>query len=1038
MKKVLKITLISLLSIIAVVVISVGILSWVIFTPEKLTPIVRNQLDKMLICEHQVGDVELTFFSTFPQFGIHINGLLLRNNMPDAPSDTVVNADKVIASLDFKALWKKNELIINELFIDNAFILAYTDSADRSNYDIMRPDDEPEYTTAFKLPFNQLVLDKIELKNSKIIYHDSPMDMVLTLAGLDADVNMNWKGDLINGNLICDADAFSFYWDETDYVIENSLQINSPYSFDLDKFKLILDKGKLCLNNMDFDVDALIHNRSVTDDILLDIVFNSVELPTEPVINLMSVPYGEYLEGMQIDGFTYVNGSLKGIIGDSILPVFALNIDFNKVKFEYESLPYKLFDMSGKADVVMDLNDGDLWFVKVYDFKAKTGKSSLAGSAYVDQLVDDMRFDIDASASFNLIDAKPMLPDDLSMDIKGLAIGKAKVKFLYSQFRDDQYDKMFISGKFNVKDLAVDYDTISLRSHSADVALNMPNIKSKQTSFIDLDIASKLVDVKMGKSTNALLRNLAVQVATSNMLDDSKPLIAKGNFKGKNVEASMDNLTALIGNPNGDFYVEMDMQDSTAIPVFDCNFDMSSLAASMDTIQIKIANPNGKFVYKADAEDEKRPFIQLKYNSSELFARMGDTQIDTKDISVDAGVAYDDKQESMLLQWIPKGFVKMKEGTISTPQIASTIQIPAIDFDFTPDEYLIRDSRLVIDKSDFQLTGQLTNVRPYLKDEGLLKGDFNFRSHTTDVNHLMDLFSGFGSDEPQVETAESKSEKEAETESSGPFMVPKGVDISLYTSISEALVSKDTARNVQGTVTVKDGVMVLESMLFTTSAAKMQLTGMYKSPRKNHLFTGIDLHLLEIEIPELLKLIPDVDTIMPMLRSFAGTGEFHLTMETYLDSAYNLKKSTLLGAASVRGQDLVLLDGETFTEIAKTLRFNKKTENKIDSLSAEFTVIKNNVYVYPFLIVMDKYKAVVDGRHNLDMNFDYHISLVDSPLPVQLGVDVKGNLDDMKIRPVKCKYANMYRPARRTEVDTKKLELRNMIYKALSDNVREE
>ncbi|GAB1415101.1 AsmA-like C-terminal region-containing protein [Paludibacter sp.] len=1034
MKKVLKITLISLSALIAVIVIAVGILIWVVFTPEKLTPIVRNQLDEMLICEHQLGDVELTFFSTFPKFGVKINGFLLKNSLPGAPSDTVVNADAMVASIDFMSLWKQNELIVDELFVDNAFILAYTDSTGHSNYDIMKPDEEPD-TTEFKLPFNQLALDKIKLKNSKLVYHDAPRDMVLSLSGLDADVNMNWKEDLISGKLVCDAKAFSFYWDETDYLIDNTLEVNSPYSFDMSQFKLLLEKGKLSLNKMDFDVDALIHNRSETDDILLDIAFNSVELPTKPVIDLMSVPFGEYLEGMTIDGLTYINGSLKGVIGDSIMPVFALNADFNKTKFEYESLPYKLFDMSGKADVVMDLNDNDKWYVKVSDFKAKTGKSSLSGSAYVDQLRDDMRFDINANTSFNLVDAKPMLPDDMNMDIKGLAIGNAKIKFLYSQFKNDQYDKMFVSGKFTVKDLAVDYDTISLRSHSADLALKMPNIKSKQTSFIDLDIASKLMDIKMGKSTNAMLQNLAVQVATSNMLADNKPLVVKGKFNGKGAEASMDNLQALLDNPNGDFFLQMDMQDSTAVPLFDCNFDLQGLKAAMDTIQLAVVKPNGRFVYKADQEDEKRPFIQLKYNSNQLSAKMGATTINTKDISVDAGVAYDDKQTNLLLQWIPKGFVKMKEGVISTPQFASDIQIPAIDFDFTPDEYLIRDSRLVIDKSDFQLTGMLSNVRPYLRDEGLLKGDFNFRSHTTDVNHLMDMFSGFGGEDPETAT-----EKKAEEESgiSGPFMVPKGVDISLYTSISEALVSKDTARNVQGTVTVKDGVMVLQSMLFTTSAAKMQLTGMYKSPRRNHLFTGIDLHLLEIEIPELLKLIPDVDTIMPMLRSFAGSGEFHMTIETYLDSAYNLKKSTILGAASVRGKDLVLLDGETFTEIAKTLRFNKKTENKIDSLSAEFTVIKNNVYVYPFLIVMDKYKAVVDGRHNLDMNFDYHISLVDSPLPVQLGVDVKGNLDDMKIKPVKCKYANMYRPARRTEVDTKKLELRNMIYKALSSGVREE
>jgi hypothetical protein len=131
------------------------------------------------------------------------------------------------------------------------------------------------------------------------------------------------------------------------------------------------------------------------------------------------------------------------------------------------------------------------------------------------------------------------------------------------------------------------------------------------------------------------------------------------------------------------------------------------------------------------------------------------------------------------------------------------------------------------------------------------------------------------------------------------------------------------------------------------------------------------------------------------------------------------------------------MDGETFSEIAKKLRFNKKTENKIDSLSAEFTVFRNEVDIYPFLIVMDKYKAVVSGKHNLDMNFDYHISVTDSPLPFRLGVDVKGNLDDMKFIPAKCKYANLYRPSERREVDNKQLEIRKKIRDALTNKVVE-
>jgi len=237
-------------------------------------------------------------------------------------------------------------------------------------------------------------------------------------------------------------------------------------------------------------------------------------------------------------------------------------------------------------------------------------------------------------------------------------------------------------------------------------------------------------------------------------------------------------------------------------------------------------------------------------------------------------------------------------------------------------------------------------------------------------------------------------------------------------------------------VQVHDGVLLLDGLTFITPAARMQLTAMYRTPRTNHLFLGIDYHMMDIEIGELLTMIPDIDTLMPMLRSFGGKGEFHFAAETYLDSLYNVKKSTLRGSASIKGNNLVLMDGETFSEIAKKLRFNKKTENKVDSLSAEFTIFRNEIDVYPFLIVMDKYKAVVAGRHNLDMSFDYHISVVDCPLPIKLGVDIKGDVDNLSYKLAKCRYAEYFRPTSRHAVEAKQLELRKMIRDALAEKVR--
>jgi hypothetical protein len=368
-------------------------------------------------------------------------------------------------------------------------------------------------------------------------------------------------------------------------------------------------------------------------------------------------------------------------------------------------------------------------------------------------------------------------------------------------------------------------------------------------------------------------------------------------------------------------------------------------------------------------------------------------------------------------------------------ELTNTIELPSVKMDFDPETFSIKESRIKIGKSDFRLSGDLNNVLSYFRGDSILRGKFDFISDKTDVAQLMALTSGIGTyDSTSVNKYENTT---VDSVSTGPYMVPKKMDVILNANIKLATLGVDTATNIKGAVQVHDGVLLLDGLTFDTPAARMQLTAMYRTVRPNHLFLGIDYHMMNVEISELLTMIPDIDTLMPMLRSFGGKGEFHVAAETYLDSLYNIKKSTLRGAASIKGNNLVLMDGQTFSEIAKKLRFNKKTQNKVDSLSAEFTIFRNEIDVYPFLIVMDKYKAVVAGRHNLDMTFDYNISVVDCPLPIKLGVDIKGNEDDLSYKLGKCRYAEYFRPTSRHAVESKQLELRKMIRDALAERMKE-
>jgi len=86
---------------------------------------------------------------------------------------------------------------------------------------------------------------------------------------------------------------------------------------------------------------------------------------------------------------------------------------------------------------------------------------------------------------------------------------------------------------------------------------------------------------------------------------------------------------------------------------------------------------------------------------------------------------------------------------------------------------------------------------------------------------------------------------------------------------------------------------------------------------------------------------------------------------------------------------------------------------------------------------MDRYKVAVGGTHNLDMTFDYHLSVLKSPVPFKLGIDIKGNLDDFKFKIVKCKYKDFLKPAKQAELDSTRRNVREEIRETIRKQIRE-
>ncbi len=471
---------------------------------------------------------------------------------------------------------------------------------------------------------------------------------------------------------------------------------------------------------------------------------------------------------------------------------------------------------------------------------------------------------------------------------------------------------------------------------------------------------------------------------------------------------------------------------------------IQGLQLQTDSMQAALENLNVQLQLSDVLADSKHLKAELALDFAQADLQPSqDLQVNTEAFRLKASVAQDAEYDNLLYSLNPTYDIYLQEARINTSLIPEGILVSDVQSTCADDIWDIQHSSVVLGNSDFHLSGHARDIIAYFRDDSLLRADLNFVSNQTDVNRLMALVSGMGSDEEdlaeepddagtEVAAAEAAATDSLCQEAANPFIVPKGVDVLLHTHIKKALTGKQVATDLTGDLYVRDGVMILKEIGFVCEAAKLQLTAMYRSPRPNHLYLGLDCHMVDIQIEELIQMAPQIDSVMPMLATFKGAAEWHLAAETYLDAHYNLKKSTLRGATSIKGKDLVVMDSEVFSKISKLMLFDKHTENKVDSVQAEITVFRNEVDVYPLQLSIDKYKAIVAGRHNLDNTFNYHLSLLK---PIRVGVDVSGNFDNLKIVPVACRYTDQFHPSERRVVEQQQLSLRKIIQENLVKDI---
>ncbi|MBQ5882612.1 MAG: hypothetical protein IIW70_07290 [Bacteroidales bacterium] len=1006
MKKGLKILLITLLSLVGVVALALGTVCTIVFSPKILVPVVEKNLNKMETFSFGLDNAGLVFFKTFPRFSIHIEGFEV---MTKPAQDTIACVDDLYASIDIMAFLKREEVIVERFSLKGGFanLSLLPESAQKDTIS-----SGGTLESLFPLPFAAVDLDQLSVDDFDVIYGDGTISAQLD--DIDTKVFVKSSKDwLVDGDLELSMGGVTLSLGDTLFCDNVPMEFSFPFLASLQKDSLALKVNGAKLKYSDVAIllsgDALLVDEGVETNLQMEI--SPVEIAD--ILPLVPQPYLPVVQDYNLSGEISVRASAEGLLSSSYLPLVEAELLLKNGGAEMLSvLPYRVKDIDAKIVVDADLNKEDGVNATIQRLSALfNGSNRISLNGSVNDVLGEMFCDASLSANLNLKDLLFAVPDSMNVNLAGRLALSAKAKGELDDFTAMNIGRTFVSASMVMTDIeAVYQDTVFVSTPR--VSMKLGNSLKKESQL------SKCEDVN-GRFEVAYAGELSTDALDITMGSD-----IYGTFSGSHFKYGVSDL----------------LDQNVPLSAF-VDYSIDGLYGTLSELEAAVVSSEGTVALLPGEE------YWFDYGSQELFVKSGnDVQLDTEKILLGAKAKRDTSAVGLLAQWNPEVDVDFANGVLLWSGIEDNIDIPAIKFGYSSDTLSIEDSRIILGNSDFKLSGLVSDISSFVADESSLRADFDFVSERTDIDQLLDYFSGMGVETEEV-AAEDESEDLSESvvisstdtlvmvDEDEPFMVPGKIDLTLNTKIKSAVAFGNEIQNLGGGITIKDEVLVLRQLGFTSDAARMQLTAMYKSPRRNHLYAGIDFHLLDIEIDKLIQMVPQVDSIVPMLKSFSGQAEFHLAAETYLNSKYELKKSTLLGAAAIEGKDLVVLDSETFDTIAKLLSFQKSQENKIDSLVVDVTVFRNEVDVYPFVIGMDKYQLILSGRHNLDMSFNYHIDCIS---PIRLGLDVKGTLDDLDFNITPTRYRNLFVPERRNDVQERTVKLMDLINSSLKEKVVEE
>jgi hypothetical protein len=390
-------------------------------------------------------------------------------------------------------------------------------------------------------------------------------------------------------------------------------------------------------------------------------------------------------------------------------------------------------------------------------------------------------------------------------------------------------------------------------------------------------------------------------------------------------------------------------------------------------------------------------------------------------------------------EWDLNGRISIEKGMLLTPYFPLRNTLQGFEGHFNNNQVRIDTLSLKSGQSEIAATGALTGIQRILSGRGRnsLNLDVDINSSKMDANELMRAYMSGSQFDPESHDEQLTEVSDEEylahitsdttavnKEAFQLIVVPSNLNADIRLNAQNLTYSDLAIEKISANAIMKERCIQITNTSAVSNVGDITFDGYYATRTKKDIKAGFNIQFKDITAEKVISLMPAVDTLMPILKSFSGRLNCELAATSQLDTNMNIMTPSINGIMRITGDDLYIKENDMYRTLARKLLFKNKKEGYIEHMSVEGMISDNTVEIFPFIIKMDRYTLALSGIQNLDNSFKYHVSLIRSPFLFKLGMDVYGeDFENWKFKIGKPKYKSADVPAFSSVIDESKLNL---------------